>query len=233
MNRGAIAHFTGDSGEADDSDFPKTRTERGRELRSAVQMRDSRQTGLDAFADGGSLLLGRGRAAIEDTVDATDTRIRDDGTIRVEDTGTDIVTETTEFLHLEDEFIVTESTEDDFAHDLVEEATGGTIVDTELDLGEFAEEHPDVSIWLEGFYDRDGGAEKGVYIGDLDQDADAREIIEEAKINRLGIEEFTWNGRSLNFLITRSGYVDIYDTSVDTMEFVQFLHDIVMPHVAN
>jgi hypothetical protein len=233
MNRGAIAHFAGDSGEADDSDFPKTRREKGQELRSAVQMRDGRQTGLDAFADGGSLVLGRGRAAIEDTVDATDTRIRDDGTIRVEDTGTDIVTETTEFLHLEDEFIVTESTEDDFAYDLVEEATGGTIVDTELDLGEFAEEHPDVSIWLEGFYDRDGGAEKGVYIGDLDEDADAREIIEEAKINRLGIEEFTWNGRSLNFLITRTGYVDIYDSSVDTMEFVQFLHEIVIPHATD
>lgn len=233
MNRGAIAHFAGDSAEADDSDFPKTRREKGQELRSAVQMRDGRQTGLDAFADGGSLVLGRGRAAIEDTVDATDTRIRDDGTIRVEDTGTDIVTETTEFLHLEDEFIVTESTEDDFAYDLVEEATGGTIVDTELDLGEFAEEHPDVSIWLEGFYDRDGGAEKGVYIGDLDEDADAREIIEEAKINRLGIEEFTWNGRSLNFLITRTGYVDIYDSTVDTMEFVQFLHEIVIPHATD
>lgn len=233
MNRGAIAHFADPGGEIDDSDFPKTRTEKGRELRSALQMRDSRQAGLDTFADGGSLVLGRGRAANEHVVDVQTTRIRDDGTIRVESTGTEIATETTEFLHLEDEFIVTESTEEEFAHELVEEATGGTVVDTELDLGEFAEEHPDVSIWLEGFYDRDGGAEKGVYIGDLDEDADAREIIEEAKINRLGIEEFTWNGRSLNFLITKSGYVDIYDSSVGTMEFVQFLHEVVSPYISN
>jgi hypothetical protein len=144
-----------------------------------------------------------------------------------------VATETTEVLHLIDEFIVVESTEDDFAYPLVEEATGGTLADTELDLGEFVEDYPDASIWLEGFYDRDGGAEKGVYIGDLDDDRDARELIEEAKINRVGVDEFSYNGRSLNFLITKSGYVDIYDNSVGTMEFVQFLHDIVMPHVAD
>lgn len=233
MNRGAIAHFADPGAEIDDSEFPTTRVEKGREIKSALSMRGDRQADLNSFTDGGSLVLHRGRAADETVVDTKATRIQDDGSIRVKEAGSEVATATTEVLHLIDEFIVVESTEDDFAYPLVEEATGGTLADTELDLGEFVEDYPDASIWLEGFYDRDGGAEKGVYIGDLDDDRDARELIEEAKINRVGVDEFSYNGRSLNFLITKSGYVDIYDNSVGTMEFVQFLHDIVMPHVAN
>lgn len=234
MNRGALAHFVDSVDEVDDSDFPKSRTEKGRELKSSLSMRgESVQTDFAAFTDGGTLELSRGRAAQEHVVDVETTRIQDDGTIAVDDEGAEVATQDSDILHLEDEFIVTNDTESEFAHSLVEDATGGTLVDTELDLGTFAEEYPDADIWLGGFYDRDGAVEKGVHIGDLNDDKDAREFIDEAEINRLGVENFSYDGRSLKFLITESGYVDIYDNGVGTMEFVRFLHEIVVPHIAN
>ncbi|MCD2202952.1 hypothetical protein [Halobacterium sp. KA-6] len=234
MNRGALAHFVNPGSEIDDGDFPNFRTEQGHELKSSLNMRgEIMQTDLGAFNGGGPLDLSRGRAAQEHVVDVETTRIQDDGTIAVDDEGTEIATQDTDILHLEGEFIVTNDTESDFAHNLIEDATGGTLVNSELDLGTFAEEYPQADIWLGGFYDRDGPVEKGVHIGDLSGDTDAREFIDEAAINRLGVENFGYNGRSLKFLITESGYVDIYDSSVDTLEFVRFLHEIVVPHIAN
>lgn len=233
MNRGAIAHFADASGEIDDSGFPKPHYEDGEKLLSSLEVRNPTVLTFDAYTDGESIRWNRGRAAKEHVEDAKSTEIHRDGRIDVGTDGTRVRAEVTDVLHVQDEFIVTQNTECDFAHSLVEDATGGEVVDTRLDLRGFVNDYPDVKYSLGGFYDRDATADKEVNIGHLNKDEHARENIDSAKINRLGIENFSYNGRSLDFLITESGYVDIYDSNVDTTEFVQFLHDIVMPHVSN
>ena len=233
MNSGAIAHFDGSSGEIDDSGFPKPHYEDGEELLSSLEVRNPTVLTLEAYTDGGSVRWNRGRAAKEHVEDVKSTEIHPDGGIDVSTDGRETRTEVTDLLHVQDEFIVTQNTECDFAHSLIEDATGGEVVDTRLDLREFVNEYPDAKYSLGGFYDRDAAADKAVNIGHLNEDEHARENIESAKINRLGIENFSYNGRSLDFLITESAYVDVYNSNVDTTEFVQFLHDIVMPHVGN
>lgn len=233
MNSGAIAHFSEPGGAIDDSKFPVARVESDEELLSSLNMRgETIQADFEAIRDGGPMELSRGRAAREEIEEVKSTAIREDGRIDVGNEGTVVSAQVADLLHLKGEFIVTNDTESDFAHSLVERATGGEIADTELDLSSFVVEYPDLDIGLGGFYDRDGDVEKGVHIGDLDDEKDPHEFVEDAAINRLGVENFEYRGRSLDFLVTESGYVDIYDNNVGTLEFVRFIDEIITPHIS-
>jgi len=226
MKRGGIAVITDSGQEFDDEQFPKMRTEDGHELLATVDV-DWRQSML------GGQQVAHGRIAEESIADIKTTRIRADGGVEVGHEETDVVPNTTEFAHVPGEFLVTNSTQDEFADQLMADATGATIHRAQVALESFAKAHPNADPWMGWFRDSDGPIDSGAAYGDIDSEPDLAKFIHGNENSQLGLTNLEYEGRLLKLVLSESGWLAVHDPKdMDTVEFARFIHDEVLPHTS-
>jgi hypothetical protein len=223
MKAGALALPT-EGSSLDDSGFPSPREEDGHELLSTLDV-EGYLRDLDGFE------ITTGSVGYQSTTDIRTHTIDHDGNVVVDEDRTDIVTSVTDIVYVPDELLLTESLDDEYAHDVVEGAFNGSINSARINLSAFAESLSDVTFWMEGFYDRDAPVDAGTAFGQIDEDDEIRRILSESEKNQLGVTDLDYNGRNLKIRITESGYVEVYQPNdVDTVEFTQFIEDCVLPY---
>jgi hypothetical protein len=226
MKEGGIAVVTDSGHEITDAQFPNHRTEAGHDLRSTIDV-EWHQSVLDGQQ------VAYGRAAAESVADIKTTRISADGGVTVEQDTTDVVPETTEFVHLPGEFLVTESTGDTFADRLVETATDETIHRAQVDLESFAEAHADADPWMAWFRDTDGPLDSGAAYGDIESEPDVAKFVHDNENSQLGLTNLEYNGRLLKLVLAESGWLAVHEpTDMDTIEFARFIRDAILPHAS-
>lgn len=223
MKGGAIALPT-EGGRLTDEAFPYTRKEADEKLLSTLDL-DGRVQDLEGFE------ITTGTVVHEFLNEHTDHDIRADGAVSTSER-TQVEAQTTEVVYVQDEFLITESTGQEFAHDAIEAGLGeDTVVPGHIDLVSFAESHPDAKPWMGGFYGRDAPVDAGTAFGEYDEDDELHDVVAEAELNQLGLKHVEFNGRLLKIRLTESGYVEVYDPSdVGTVEFSRFIRDRVLPH---
>ncbi|WP_238378589.1 hypothetical protein [Haloarcula rubripromontorii] len=226
MKRGGIAVVTDSGHDIDDAQFPKKRTEDGHELLATVDV-DWQQSML------GGQQVAHGRIAEELTAEIKTTRIRTDGGVEVGREETDVVPQTTEFSHVPGEFFVTESTQDEFADQLMEEATGETIHRAQVDLESFAAAHPNADPWMGWFRSGNGPIDSGAAYGDIDSEPDLVKFIHSNENSQLGLTNLEYEGQLLKLVLSEGGWLAIYNPKDrDRVEFTRFIHDEVLPHTS-
>ena len=224
MKRGGIAVVTDSGHDIEENQFPTTRTEDGYELQSTIDI-DWQQTLL------GANQVTYGRIAKESLTDIKTTRIRADGGIEVDRDESDVVPHTTEFAHVPGEFVVTESTQDEFADQLLEEATGETIHRAQVDLEAFAKAHPNADPWMGWSSPGEGPIDSVAAWGDIDSVPDLAKFIDSNEHSQIGLTNLEYDGRVLKLVLSKSGWLAIYDPKdMDTIEFMRFIHDEVLPY---
>lgn len=210
----------------DTTPFPLTESEGDHELLSTVEAEWTQE----AF---NGTTLNKGRAAKETAEEIKTTRLTDDGKIEAGKEKTDVATHITDFLRVPGEFIVTESTRDEFAHELLKEATGETIHPAAVDLGGFAEANPEAEPWM-GWFRGDGGPlNAGFASGEINSAPDMADYLRKNQNTQLGLQGVEFNGRKLKLVVSRSGWIAIYEPKeMDSIEFAQFIREKVQPFAA-
>lgn len=226
MQSGALGIITTDGSiDIDTNDFPKQRVEDGRTLRTTLEVNGAQ----DTFAE--TRLYG-GRVAEENLADVETVQIRADGGIDTGREETDVNTHVTEFTRVPGEFVTTESTDDEFAHEVIGDATGETIHPGHIDLKQLAESHPEAELWM-GWFRAGGALNAGSAYGEINKEPDIAKYINQNENSQLGLEGFQFNGRELKLVVSRSGWVAVYEPSdMGEVEFSQLLHKEILPHAA-
>lgn len=227
MRAGALALPSENSGELDDSGFPDTREKDGYELLSTLEVEGYLRS-LNGFE------ITTGSVAHQSTTDIKTYSINRNGSVVTHEDRTDVVTNVTDIVYVPDELMITDSLDDQYAHEVIKRACDGDISPAEINLSAFAESLSDVTLWMGGFYDRDAPVDSGTAFGKIEEDDEMRKMLAESEKNQLGVTDLNYNGRSLKIRITESGYVEIYQPSdVDTVEFTQFIRDCVLPYATH
>lgn len=224
MKSGAIGVVAAENSDAkiDTSEFPRSHTVGGRELQSAVEV----EWGQKAL-DGEELY--RGRAATEDVEKIKTTRIDSTGRIETGVEKEDVVPHVTSFLCSPSEFVITESTNDEFAHELLEDTISAPIRPGEVDLEAFAKGRPNAEPWL-GWWSSSGPVDTGAAIGDINSEPDLAKFVHGNENNFLGLKNLEYNGRRLKLAISKSGWVAVYEPKdMDTIEFSRFVRNEILP----
>lgn len=184
-------------------------------------------TGVKRTADG--LDITQGRAASQEQT--TEEQITlDPDTIRKERV-TETNTKYTDFIAVPSEFVGIATNEGSFLFDLLERDRGVPISRVDVDIDDFAGSFPKATPWKVGFYEHGNNAENGVIHGEnVLEDEQFGGALASSKKNQLGLR-MTHDGQEFKMLITRSGYVSVYEpTNLDTAQFAQFVIDKILPH---
>lgn len=227
MKSGGIAVITTkDSPQTiDTAPFPLTKSKNGRTLRSTVD-EEWTQKAFDGTT------LNKGRAAEETLEEIKTTQLTPTGKIEEGQNETDIAVNVTDFLRIPGELIVTRSTHDEFAHNLLRKATGEEIYPAVVDLEGFVEQTPNAEPWMGWFSDADGPLDAGSAYGDISSEPDIERYIKEYQNTQLGLQNVEYNGRLLKLVLSRSGWIAVYEPKeLGDIEFARFLRERVQQHV--
>lgn len=222
MNRGVIARVEGTVGRI--GPVSKTRREDDVELKQLVDVTGVKRTpaGLDVTS---------GRAASQALSETEAVSLANDE-ISVETTSS-VSTNHTEFLTAGDRFAAVKSSDGTFAFDILGNEFDADISRADIDLDSFWLSLDDATPWKVGFFGHDGPVENGVVHGEsvLD-DGLFGNAIADLKKNQLGAR-FTQDGREYKFVITKSGYLELYQPRpIEAAEFAQFVVDHVLSHTS-
>lgn len=169
-----------------------------------------------------------GRVAQEEVERVDNTKISGDGEI-LDDKTSKIVTRTTEFLLVPDEFLVVGSSDGEFFLPLLNEETSHTAFPAEISVDKFVEDHEEADYWKVGFTGRGDGAENGVLHGKtVFNDSEFGNIVGSSPKNQLGVK-FEYKGEIQKIFLTESGYVNVYSSS-ESVEFGELILDLVMQY---
>lgn len=175
----------------------------------------------------------RGQVGHEDTARVQSHRIRPDGTLEIERDEHDVVVEVSDFLYVEDEVLITVSTDAEVPRRMVETATGATIESGRINIEKFAETHAEANPFLAWGRDAEGDLKSVCGVGNIAEDEDFSQRLEASENTQLSFEGLLWNGRELRGTVTRSGYVEIYSPrDVGSEEFTRFLLEEVIQHAS-
>lgn len=104
---------------------------------------------------------------------------------------------------------------------------------SELDLREFADEHPDARQWQTGFAGRPvgEGANKGALYGNqIEEDPDLGGDLARTPLNELGVE-YLYGTDQCKAYLAASGYVAAYVDGWDSHEFLPWVIEEVAPYM--
>lgn len=220
--KSGILYLADGAGQLDESGFPSTYHEKGRELRSTLSL-DGK------LPDLGNLNATVGTATYQVPDNRTHQEIRADGTVTTS-TQTEITSRSTDLLYVEGEFLCTSRRDPDYMLDIIETALqSGSVEPARIDVDAFAESVSDREPYRSGFYDRDQPVEKGISHGNHDSDDDFRGVIQEAKLNEIGLERYDHDRKELKVYLSESGFIAIR-SQVKPQEFARFVRDCVLPY---
>lgn len=209
---------------ANPSRFPRTRQEKGHELKSSLELTDGQTT----FSGG---IVRRGRAMREEIVDGFSQRINDEGELEEATAGPEIRVDVADIALINDEILITQSTSDEFARSILSSATDGEVVQGKVDIPRFIEDHPEAKLNMAGSDLGEDLSYVGAF-GNIQSVEEIPEVVRESPNIQLGFEQLSWNGKVLNGVITKSGYISIFSPKdTNLMEYCQFILDDVVPYV--
>lgn len=226
MKKGAIGRVIGDYDSIDTEEFPLTEHRRGETLRKSLRVGAAKTD----FA--GNAVV-EGQAAHQDDATVKRVDIDDDGRIVEREEEIEKITETAEFLSISGEYVVAQSTQDDWLFPLVGTATDTTIKEAQIDMDGLIEANPEAHYWMAGIYNRPGDVEssEGFGEGDVFEDEEFGEEYRKSDKNRIGME-FEFEDRDMKIIVTESGYVQVYRPSDFTsLEFKRLIDEVIWPHV--
>ncbi|NGM71559.1 hypothetical protein G6M89_21685 [Natronolimnobius sp. AArcel1] len=81
------------------------------------------------------------------------------------------------------------------------------------------------------FRSEGGPISAGSAYGDINSAPELAQYVEEHQNTQLGLRNVEFNGRQLKLVLSRSGWVAIYEPKdMDTIEFARFVRQKVLPH---
>lgn len=221
MKSGAINLVAEGTG-IDTEPFPLERQKNGETLRSALRVRGGQTT----F---GGMTIRQGRTMREDLVEVKTRHINVDGELEVDREVTEKQVDDTEFFEVNTEFIITESTRDDAAREILSRAMDGSVHQALIDVVEFAKANPSAEMNMAGT-DQGTNVDHITAIGDIQQATDLPDDVRDHPNILLGFEGLQWEQRELRGFITKSGYLAIYEPSeMDVEEYSRFVQAEVLP----
>ena len=225
MKKGSIGKVLGDTNGIDTSTYPITETRSGLELLRTLSLRDA-ETDLR----GNTVRVGEGgrqEVAKEKSYD-----IEPDGTIVSDGERKEKITDVADFLYVDGQYTVTESTKKEFIFSLLAKALDAEISNADLNLERFIQDHQEARFWMAGYYNHSGEPTSGdgYAEGDLFESEEFREVFEESDKNRIGVE-FEFETDLVKLLLTEGGYVQVYRPSdFDTLQFKRLVDDEIYPY---
>lgn len=220
MKSGAISLIT-EGGGIDTGPFPLEQKKNGNTLRSSLTMREGSQTTF------GGMSVRQGQTMKESLAKIKTRRINESGELEVDREVTEKQVKDTEFYAIDDEFVVTESTKDDAARELLGRAIDGSVDQALIDVVEFAQAHPSADMNRVGT--DQGDADHISVIGDIKRATDLPDDVRDQPNIMLGFEGLQWNRRSLRGFLTKSGYLAIYEPAeMDIVEYSRFVQEEVL-----
>lgn len=212
-----------ESGAVDTDPFPREWQENEETLRSSVK------AGRFTEPLRGVHRVREGTAMKEYIAEAEDRYINENGELDSASNVTKSVA-VSEFIEVPGSFIVTERTDDELPRSVLRTATGDRVCQSEIDVRQFRQQETlDVTHAA-----TDGTIEAG-YLEAVDFSRQTgnlpSELQDEPEI-LVGFENLQWNGRWLREILTRSGYVEVYEPDIGSEEFAQFLSAVVLPYAS-
>lgn len=195
----------------------------GEELRRSVRAEPAITT------DRKTLVI-TGTVAIEEIEEYERSEIDDDGAVQ-STTGTRKVAKTAEFLQVPGEFVVLERGAPVAMLDILGRVAGTAYERAEVDLDRYLEQVENPSIWMLGFKQHPTNADTGTLYGDgIEQDPIFEEILGGSVCNQLGLEH-VWQGDAVDLRLSESGYIEIYSPEYESTEFIDYLSEVILPHL--
>jgi len=222
MISGLVGSVKGDSNRIDTSEFPKVRNESGIELRSTISVEQETEN-----LDGTPIIMGTAAEQVQNEIFRK--TIDSEGKITEKTPDVEVETHTTEFALVPGEFVIIESSQGEFAFDMISRATGTSVSPMTFDLDGLARNLRDTAnFWMGGFYDHRGSADAGVTYGDqVFDDSEIGSAVWEAKKNQLGID-FEYNSDDIKLRITEGGFVQIFQPGeYDKFSLIRFIDEVL------
>lgn len=219
---------------------PLERQEDGEVLRSMIELVNSHQaTFADLTVDDGDLKatsVDEGTVYREELIEYKSRRLDEDGNLQVDNEGIERQVNETQFIHAAEQVLLTQSTTDDTAREIIEALSSSVIEEAKIDIQSFAAAHPEADPVLEWGPDTQQKLNAICGVGDLSTDTQIRNRLDRSDSAQLSFEGLQWDGRSLYGTVTNSGYVEIYRDEnggdIGTLEFTRFVLDEVTPHAS-
>jgi len=174
----------------------------------------------------------QGKIAAERVVESKEVRI-DDENISEYDAETKTVV-STDFLYLQDHFLVISNKSGKFAVGVINEHTEVQVDNANIDLDQFITERIDsgaeIDPWKIGFYGKSGSVENGVVHGNsvLD-DTEIGGILDMTNKNQLGLD-YEYDTAPIRMFAAESGYAEMYQPNDYTSsQFAEYLVDQILP----
>jgi len=219
---------------------PLERQEGDQLLRSTIELINSHQaTFADLSVDDGELnatSVDEGTVYREEQVEFKSRRLDEDGDLRVDNEGVERQVDETQFIHAAERLLLTQSTKDDTAREIIEALSSSVIEEATIDIQSFAAAHPKADPVLEWGPDTQQKLNAICGVGDIASDEQIRKRLDRSDSAQLSFEGLQWDGRRLYGTVTKSGYVELYRDQnggdIGTLEFTRFVLDEVTPHAS-
>ncbi|WP_430506217.1 hypothetical protein [Haloparvum sp. PAK95] len=221
MKSGAI-NLVVEGSQIDTELFPLERQQNGETLRSALRVRGGQET----FS---GLTVRQGRTMREDLAEIKTRHINADGELEIGREVTEKQVDDTEFFEVNSEFVITETTRDDAARELLSYAMDGSVQQALIDVVEFAKANPSAEMNMAGT-DQGSNVDHITAVGDIRHATDLPDDVRDHPNILLGFEGLEWEQRELRGFITKSGYLAIYEPSeMNVEEYSRFVRKAVLP----
>lgn len=221
MKSGAINLITESHG-IDTNPFPFEQEKDGETLRTSLRVRGGQKT----F---NGMTVRQGRTMKEELIDIKTRHVNSKGDLELDREVTEKQVNDTEFFEVDNEFVITESTKDDTAREILGHAMDGSVKQALVDVVELAKAHPSAEMNMAGT-DHGSNVDHITAVGDIKHATDLPNDVRNHPNVLLGFEGLQWNRRSLRGFITKSGYLAIYEPAeVGTEEYSQFVREEVLP----
>ena len=239
MKSGAINIITdGGQGVSNDND-PLKRHERGKTLRSSIQLSNGHAQGtLDFTVEDGEMTgtaIQEGKVLREELSEFKNKRLDQDGSVIVDKEGTERTIEETRFIHVSDQILITARTECELARSVFKSVSGSTTEPAQIDIKSFDDAHPDAESQLEWGDDKEGEYGPICLVADEDQNLPEDRRTDPNNRIQFTFDHLNWEERDLYGTITASGYVELYRDhnnrgQINTEEFTRFVIEEGRPH---
>jgi hypothetical protein len=165
----------------------------------------------------------------EDLAEIKTRHINADGELEIDREVTEKQVDDIEFFEVNTEFVITESTRDDAARELLSFAMDGSVQQALIDVVEFAKANPSAEMNMAGT-DQGSNVDHITAVGDIQHATDLPDDVRDHPNILLGFEDLEWEQRELRGFITKSGYLAIYEPSeMDVEEYSRFVREAVLP----
>lgn len=219
MKRGCINLVEG--GVVETNYFPREWEEAEETLRSSVRVGQFSET------LGDSARVREGTAMKEYVADTSDRYLDEDGVLEERTSVTKSV-DVTDFVEVPESFVVTESTDDELAREVLGVATDGVVRQSEIDVRQF-KQHEEFDLTRAAT-----DSARDVQFVEAVEFSRAGSSLPPELQNQpnvlVGFENLRWNGMALRGVLTASGYVEVYEPDLGSETYAQFLDEVVLQY---